>query len=209
MLNFTIQDQFMAKRIFNRKNISNAIFIALLLLLIFVPEAKALMIQGLMKVGLFSPDTKALEQDEQHKLSGNLSDISFKDASGKVIDLGRLKGKVVFLNFWATWCPPCLAEMPAVNKLYTQFKADNEVVFILVDADSDFAKAQKYMDRKGYGLPVYAAASGIPDVIFKGALPTTVVFDKRGRISYHESGAANYGSDKFIEFIKKLKASNI
>lgn len=199
----------MVKHIFNRKNIINAIFVALLLVLIFVPEAKAVMMQGLMKVGLFSPDTAALEKKEPPKISENLSDILFKDASGKVIDLGSLKGKVVFLNFWATWCPPCLAEMPAVNKLYTQFKDDKEVVFILVDADSDFAKAQKYMDRKGYGLPVYVAASGIPDVIFKGALPTTVVFDKMGRISYQESGAANYASDKFIDFVKKLKASNI
>lgn len=199
----------MIKRIFNRKNIVNAIFVALLLVLIFVPEAKALMMEGLMKVGLFNPDTARLEKTEQPKISENLSDILFKDASGKVIDLGSLKGKVVFLNFWATWCPPCLAEMPAVNKLYTQFKDDKEVVFILVDADSDFAKAQKYMDRKGYGLPVYVAASGIPDVIFKGALPTTVVFDKMGRISYQESGAANYASDKFIDFVKKLKASNI
>lgn len=199
----------MVKRIFNKKNISNAIFAVLLLVLIFVPEAKAIMMQGLMKVGLFSPNTAALEKTDGLKVSENLSGILFKDASGKVVDLGSLKGKVVFLNFWATWCPPCLAEMPAVNKLYNQFKADKDVVFILVDADSDFAKAQKYMDRKGYELPVYAAASGIPDVIFKGALPTTVVFDKMGRISYHESGAANYASDKFIDFVKKLKASNI
>lgn len=199
----------MLKRIFNKKNIWNAVFAGLLLVLIFVPEAKALMMQGLMKVGLFSPSEKALNQTESTSLGARPEDILFKDASGKVVDLASLKGKVVFLNFWATWCPPCLAEMPAVNKLYTQFKDDKEVVFILVDADSDFQKAQQYMDRKGYGMPVYVAASGIPDVIFKGALPTTVVFDKKGRISYQESGAANYASEKFIDFIKKLKASNI
>lgn len=198
----------MIKRIFNKKNISNTIFVALLLVLIFVPEAKALMMQGLMKVGLFSPD-KGVEKSVKTKASGNLSSILFKDASGKVTDLGSLKGKVVFLNFWATWCPPCLAEMPAINKLYSEFKNDKDIVFILVDADNDFDKAKKYMDRKGYTLPVYVAASEIPDVIFKGALPTTVVFDKMGRISYHESGAANYASDKFIDFVKKLKASNI
>ena len=71
------------------------------------------------------------------------------DPDGKSHALAQWQGKPLVVNFWATWCPPCLAEMPAVNKLYTQFKADNEVVFILVDADSDFAKAQKYMDRKG------------------------------------------------------------
>ncbi|MNY52903.1 Thiol-disulfide oxidoreductase ResA [compost metagenome] len=92
-----------------------------------------------------------------------------------------------------------------MNKLFARFKDDKEVVFILVDVDNDFAKAQKYMDRKGYQLPVYTAASSIPEYLFSGSLPTTVVFDKEGRISYHESGAANYASSRFIDFIRKLK----
>lgn len=194
-------------KIFNKKNGLNLLFVAFFLVLIFVPAAKALMIRGLMEIGLFRPDM--VQPETENKAINNLPEIKFKDATGKVVDLGSLKGKVVFLNFWATWCPPCLAEMPSVNKLYTQFKDDKDVVFILVDADSDFIKAQQYMDRKGYQLPVYNAASSIPDVIFKGSLPTTVVFDKKGRISYQEAGAANYASSKFMAFIKKLKASNI
>lgn len=194
-------------KIFNKKNGLNLLFVAFFLVLIFVPAAKALMIRGLMEIGLFRPDM--VQPETENKAINNLPEIKFKDATGKVVDLGSLKGKVVFLNFWATWCPPCLAEIPSVNKLYTQFKDDKEVVFILVDADSDFIKAQQYMDRKGYQLPVYNAASSIPDVIFKGSLPTTVVFDKKGRISYQEAGAANYASSKFMAFIKKLKASNI
>lgn len=194
------------KKIFNKRNSINALIIAVFLLLIFVPDAKALVIRGLMEIGLFSPAVKS--PAEALKKSDDLSGIKFKDASGNVTDLGNLKGKVVFLNFWATWCPPCLAEMPAVNKLYTQFKGDKDVVFILVDADGDFVKAQKYMDRKGYQLPVYRTAGNVPEVIFKGSLPTTIVFDKAGRVAYHEEGAANYASDKFIDFIKKLKSGN-
>lgn len=196
------------EKIFNKKNGLNILLIAIFLVLIFVPAAKALMIRGLMEIGLFRPDVAQTETPVTaavHDLSG----IRFKDAAGKELDLGSLRGKVVFINFWATWCPPCLAEMPAVNKLYSQFKEDKEVVFILVDADSDFAKAQQYMDRKGYKMPVYNAASHIPEAIFKGSLPTTLVFDKKGRVAYNEVGAANYGSEKFIEFLKKLKASNI
>lgn len=192
------------KKIFNKKNILNGLFIALLLVLVFVPAAKALMIQGLMEVGLFNPDTT----DEKNRVPGSvdLSAIKFKDTSGKITDLASLKGKTVFVNFWATWCPPCLAEMPSINKLYEQFKQDKDVVFILVDADGDFSKSQKYMDRKGFKLPVYSVAGNIPDLIFSGSLPTTVVFDKFGRVSYNESGAANYASKKFIDFINQLKA---
>jgi thiol-disulfide isomerase/thioredoxin len=196
------------KKVLNKKNIINAVLIGFFLVLIFVPAAKALMIRGLMQIGLFSPGVGDIKEDIQTP-STDLSGIKFKDASGRMVDLGQLKGKVIFLNFWATWCPPCLAEMPSVNKLHEKFKDDKNVVFILVDADSDLVKSQKYMDNKGYKLPVYQVASDIPEMIFKGSLPTTVVFDKKGRVSYNEVGAANYASEKFIEFIKKLKASNI
>lgn len=197
------------KKIFNKKNIINAVFIGFFLVLIFVPSAKALMIRGLMEIGLFSPGVGKHDVTAVETEAVDLSGIKFKDASGNIVDLGALKGKVIFINFWATWCPPCLAEMPSVNKLYEQFKDDKDIVFIMVDADSDLGKSQKYMDKKGYKLPVYQVASNIPEVIFKGSLPTTVVFDKQGRLSYNEAGAANYASDKFIDFIKKLKESNI
>ena len=193
------------RKMFKKSNVVNGLFVILILVVLFVPSAKAIMIQGLMEIGLFKPDTTA---EPRGLLPANgLAGIRFKNASGTVLDLGDLKGKVVFLNFWATWCPPCLAEMPSVNKLHQQFKDDKEVVFILADADGDFGKAQKYMDRKGYQLPVFAAASSIPESLFSGSLPTTIVFDKEGRVSYHESGAANYTNAKFIEFIKKLKGN--
>lgn len=193
-------------KILNRKNIFNGILIILFLVLLFVPPAKALVLEGLMKIGFFKPDTAVV--DKQVNAAGDLSGIKFKDINGKVIDLGELKGKVIFLNFWATWCPPCLAEMPSVNALHEKFKDDKDVVFILVDADSQLLKAQKFMDKKGYQLPVYAVDSEIPEVLFKGSLPTTVVFDKAGRISYNEAGAANYADPKFIAFINKLKITN-
>ncbi|MGY0039594.1 TlpA family protein disulfide reductase [Pedobacter sp. NJ-S-72] len=137
-------------KILNRSNIINGILIVLFLVLLFVPPAKALVMEGLMKMGFFRPDTTAVEK--QVNAEGNLSGIKFKDVNGKEIDLGELRGKVVFLNFWATWCPPCLAEMPSVNALHEKFKDDKDVVFILVDADSQLPKAQKFMDKKGYGL---------------------------------------------------------
>lgn len=195
------------RKIFNKSNVINGLLGMLILVVLFVPSAKALMIQGLMKVGLFSPDTSIdYKKGNENIQSESLAGVRFKDAAGKVVDLGDLKGKVIFINFWATWCPPCLAEMPSVNKLYEQFKDDEGVVFIMVDADSDFAKAKKYMERKKYQMPVYAVASRIPQQLFAGSLPTTVVLDKHGRLSYHEVGAADYGNKKFVDFIKQLKA---
>ncbi|WP_214227229.1 TlpA disulfide reductase family protein [Pedobacter sp. B4-66] len=194
------------KKMMTKKNIVNAIFIALFLVILFVPSAKAFLIQGLMEIGLFKPKTEPIAAETP---SADLSGIKFEDKAGKVIDLGALKGKVIFINFWATWCPPCLAEMPSINKLYEQYKDDKDVVFIMVDADSDLVKSQKYMDGRSYKMPVYSVASNIPETLFKGTLPTTIVFDKQGRLSYNESGAANYASSKFIEFIEQLKSLKI
>ncbi|MBB2146320.1 redoxin domain-containing protein [Pedobacter sp. LMG 31464] len=189
------------KQKLTRKNIFNSIFIALLLLVLFVPSAKALMLQGLMEIGLFKPSLTS----KTSTTTTDLAAIKFKTAKGEIVSLADLQGKVIFLNFWATWCPPCLAEIPSVNKLYEQYKNDPEVVFLLVDADSDFPKAQAYMDRKKYKLPVYNFASNLPESIFKGSLPTTIVFDKKGRVSFNGEGAANYSSPKFITFINQLK----
>jgi thiol-disulfide isomerase/thioredoxin len=190
----------MVKKLFSKNGIINVLFVTALLLLIFVPSAKGLLMQGLMTIGLFKPDTTEVKANSTPALSG----IKFKDVKGNVVDLGDLKGKVVFLNFWATWCPPCLAEMPSVNKLYERYKNHPDVVFLLVDADSDFIKSQKYMDKKNYTMPLFEVASNIPESIFKGSLPTTVVFDKQGRLSYHGEGAANYADQKFIDFMEKL-----
>lgn len=191
------------KRLLNRKNIINGILIVLFLIILLVPSAKALMMQGLMEVGLFKPDIN----QNKTELSTDLSSIKFKDVKGNEVNLGELNGKVVFINFWATWCPPCLAEMPSVHQLYQQFGNDKEVVFLMVDADGNFKKSQAYMDRKKYKMPVFAIASDLSATIFNGTLPTTVVFDKKGRLSYHGQGAADYSSAKFVAFIKELKSA--
>jgi thiol-disulfide isomerase/thioredoxin len=184
---------------FSKKTIVNAIVALLFVIVLFVPAAKAMVIRGLLEIGLFNPSITP----NAKAVKVGLADIKFKDAQGKIISLADCKGKVVFLNFWAIWCPPCLAEMPAINKFYEQFKKE-DIIFIMVDADGNFAKSQAYMDRKIYQLPIYTLASDIPKSIFKGSLPTTVVFDKEGRISFQGEGAANYSSEKFTGFIEKL-----
>lgn len=182
-----------------KKIITNIALLLIVALILFVPAAKAVVIRGLMSIGLFEPavETKVISVGKE------LKDIKFKNANGQVISLADCKGKVVFLNFWATWCPPCLAEMPAINRFYEQFK-NQDVIFILVDADGNLTKSQAYLDRKKYKLPIYAMASDVPQNIFKGTLPTTLVLDRKGRISLHGEGAANYSSKQFTNFISEL-----
>lgn len=191
----------MVTKAFLKKNLVNILLLSFLLLIVFVPSAKAFMLRGLMEIGLFKPGSA----NKVVTPAADLSGIRFKDINGKVVDLASLKGKVVFLNFWATWCPPCLAEMPSINKLHAQFKDDPDFVFLLIDADSELVKAQQFMTKKKYDIPVYETASNIPKQLFKGSLPTTIVFDKQGRIAFNEEGAANYAHKKFVEFMLQLK----
>ena len=185
---------------FIRKNIFNALFIIILLVIVFVPDAKAFLIKGLMEIGFYSPKVESPKE-----IATSLDGIQFKDVKGNVIDLGDLRGKVIFLNFWAIWCPPCRAEMPSINKLYTQFKDDKDVVFIFADADGDFVKSGKFMSDHKYAMPVYKVESEIPEEVFAGALPTTVIFDKQGRLSFKYEGVANYADKKIVDFLNKLK----
>ena len=187
---------------FIRKNIFNILFVTALALIVFVPDAKALLIRGLMEIGLYSPSV-----NEPTRTAMDLSGIKFQDVKGNNVDLGDLKGNVIFLNFWATWCPPCRAEMPSLNKLVKQFENNKKVVFLFADADGDLPKSVKFMANRKYEMPVFKAISSIPEQIFSGALPTTVIFDKQGRLSFKHEGIANYADQKIVDFLNKLSVS--
>lgn len=162
-----------------------------------------MVLEGLLKIGLFSPKIEQIDE-----VSTGLSGITFSDERGQLVDLGDLKGKVIFLNFWATWCPPCRAEMPGLNELYNQFKNDANVVFIFADADGNLEKSKKFMTRHNYSLPVYKIESNMPSKIFENTLPTTVIFDKQGRLSFKHEGMADYSDHKMVDFLNKLKGLN-
>src|SRR4051812_1290046 len=102
------------------KKLLNGLLIVTLIVVMFNPSAKALVIKGLMGVGFFQPDLKGAPTEVSP--SSAIPDVLFQDTKGKTIHLADLKGKVVFINFWATWCPPCIAEMPSINGLYEKLK---------------------------------------------------------------------------------------
>lgn len=188
---------------FIQKNIFNALLIIILLLIVLVPDTKVFFIKGLMEIGFYKPKVEIPKENVD-----GLKGIRFKDVNGNLVDLGDLKGKVIFLNFWATWCPPCRAEMPSINKLYDQFKNDKDIIFIFADADGDLTKSSRFMADRKYTLPVYKVESNIPEQLFTGALPTTVIFDKQGRLSFKHEGVANYADQKIVDFLNRLKSAN-
>ena len=101
------------------------VVLLLLVTLIFSADAKGLLIEGLMKIGLFQPDIPKVAAESNVPASNKTSltqDVEFIDSKGNTISLFYQNGKVVFINFWATWCPPCIAEMPTIDQLHEKYK---------------------------------------------------------------------------------------
>lgn len=189
------------KRHFTISNLWNGFFAVAILMIVINPSAKALMIQGLMKLGLFQPDISPMIKADDSKA---LPRISFQSPKGQTIYLQNLKGKVIFMNFWATWCPPCIAEMPSINQLYEKLKNNKNVVFIIVDADHDFSKSIPFMTKHHYSLPLYMADDLIPENLLGSAIPATVIFDRHGKIVFRHEGGADYSNANVQSFLTKL-----
>jgi thiol-disulfide isomerase/thioredoxin len=182
------------------KNAVNVLFVGILLLLILSPDAKAWFLKQLLSAGLFKAEIK---KEAANAKSPAIS-FSYLDENGNIIPTNELKGKVVFINFWATWCPPCRAEMPSLNKLYNQFKDDNRIVFLFLNEDDNSDKAKAFLKNKDYSFPITKRIGNIPGEIFSGTLPTTVVLNKEGKIAMKHEGIAGYNNKSFNEQLKSL-----
>lgn len=188
-------------------NIITAALFALLLAMLFIPSFKGTLMQGLLYTGLFSPSVPQGSGDDAVAAFAANSEtvpIRFENPQGGVIALSDLKGKVVFLNFWATWCPPCIAEMPSIQKLYNEFGDNDQVVFLLVDVDNQREKSENFMRRRRFSLPVHTPASPVPDSYMDGSIPTSLVLNKSGQVVFKHEGMGNYSNKEFQAFITQL-----
>jgi len=165
---------------FSFSNIAAVVMAFFIIAMFFSPELKGVVIQGMMRIGFFQPDVSKNVDAKNRQSEKN--DASFKGQNGELVQLSDLRGKVVFLNFWASWCPPCIAEMPSIDKLYAKYKGDKQIVFLMVDVDGKIESSMDFMQKRKLQLPVYVPADATPIEYFAGSLPTTVILDKSGNI---------------------------
>ena len=185
-----------------KKEVINwAIFISVALFLYFSGLYRPL-ISGVQRVilstGIIQPDT----DKEPLDTSGPVS-MKLMNERGEVVNFADLRGKVVFVNFWATWCPPCKAEMPGIQELYEEVKSD-DIVFVMLSRDREFQKAIDFKHDEEYSFPVFAAASNIPQQFTGSAIPRTYVLNKKGEVVSAKSGMAKYNTDSFKNFLQEL-----
>jgi thiol-disulfide isomerase/thioredoxin len=143
----------------------------------------------------------SLDKQDQYVINNQTRAWTLYDYNGKVYKFDDFNNKPVFLNMWATWCPPCVAELPAIVDLYQE---NNETAnFILVSYENpEVVKA--FAEKNGYSeLPFYYASS-TPFDFESQSIPTTFIISKEGRVMLKKKGAARWNSDRTVRLLKQL-----
>jgi thiol-disulfide isomerase/thioredoxin len=179
------------------KKYNNFIFFGALLIVLLVPQIRFPVQVFLQRLFSFSPSS--IELDDQE----TLDDYNWRleSVNKEVIDFNAFKGKVVVINFWATWCPPCVAEMPDFQDLFNDY--GDKVVFLFVSNDP-LDKVIRFATENNYNLPFYASKTIEPDLLSYSALPTTFVLSKTQKIVMRKEGAANWNGSAVRETLDEL-----
>ena len=176
------------------KNILFFVFIAI----IIIPQTRQ-PIQIFINKGLalFSP-SEVKEEKRKQLLDYNWQLV---DINGNTINFNESKNKVVLVNLWATWCPPCIAEMPSLDKLYADYK--DKVDFYFVSNEKP-EMLKSFLDKNNYQFNVHIAQSDYPEAFDVSSIPRTYLIDKNGYMIFDKKGAANWNSEKVRASIDAL-----
>jgi thiol-disulfide isomerase/thioredoxin len=129
-------------------------------------------------------------------------DWSLYDLEGRAVSFGRYRGKTVFLNIWATWCPPCVAELPSIVKLAGNPRL-KDVAFVCVAIDDDPETVRRYVQGKDWPMTVLHAAALPPAFTIEGP-PTTFLIAPDGRIAARVAGGADWDGPTVVNFLEQL-----
>jgi thiol-disulfide isomerase/thioredoxin len=155
-----------------------------------------------LKAGVLNVDPSKPDKDTKFDFA-----FTIKDLKGTKVSFDQYKGKVVFINLWATWCGPCKAEMPAIQNLYNKMK-DDSVTFIMLSLDKDQAlsKVEAYVQKNDYTFPVFMPSGYLAEQLQVPSIPTTFIISKEGKIVMKEVGTRNYDTKKMLDFLRKEAA---
>ena len=159
--------------------------------------------QAILWLGLLQPTTE-LADDLQP--DADLS-VRLTTLDGEALSLTAFEGKTLFINVWASWCAPCLAEMPNIHSLYKEVASD-DIVFVMINVDDNVDVARQFVERRGYTFPVYRLTHPLPAVYDSAVLPTTYVIAPNGKIVTKHAGMAQYDTDTFKAYLRRLSTSS-
>jgi cytochrome c biogenesis protein CcmG, thiol:disulfide interchange protein DsbE len=133
-----------------------------------------------------------------------LPDCSFSDPDGQLHWFSEYRGQVVLINFWATWCPPCLEELPSLSGMAETLKG-SPIVFLTFSADYSWDPVHELWRNRNYHLPVFADFQRKLAAQFGTfKFPETYIADKRGKVRLKVIGATNWMAPEMVDFVRKL-----
>lgn len=178
---------------------SDLIFVLIVIIMI-TPITRNFLQKSIYKiVGKFNP-IEAVGVPEQKSIapySGKLYDLK----NNQEVDFSAFQNKVLVVNFWATWCPPCVAEMPSLISLYKKYKGDVSFLFI---SGEDPEELNEFLQKKNFDIPVYIPTENLPKNLGHKSIPVTFIIDKEGKIAVQNSGAADWNTKSVGNILDSL-----
>ena len=195
----------------NRKTLTSWLPLALFALVLLTP-LRPIVLGGLQRAllatGLWKAEVPTATAGLPVVLTGGAypHNLPMATLDGKAVNLSDLKGKVVLVNLWASWCPPCRAEMPGIEALYK--KVDHSKIdFVMLSLDDNAAKARKFVQAQGYTFPVYLRTGELPAPFDSNSIPSTVILGPDGQVAARHDGMAEYDTPEFKAALDNLAKS--
>lgn len=182
---------------FTKAQLKNAIFFIIIALMIIPQTRKPIQVFIQKGLALISPSVV----DESERTTLETYNWQLIDLDGQRHNLSESKNKVVLINFWATWCPPCIAEMPSLHALYADYKGKVDFYFV---SNEEVSTIKSFLQKNGYHFDVSIPISNYPKTFDVSSIPRTFLIDTHGNIVIDKTGAANWNSDTVREQIDLL-----
>jgi thiol-disulfide isomerase/thioredoxin len=169
----------------------------------------------ILEYSLYSNNAWGKDKNKLKEIVGNFAGIylnkeakdgEFKDINGgKSYKLSDFKGKVIFLNFWATWCPPCRKELPDIQNLYKKYKDNKGFVILAVSLKENPVRIKLFKEKNNYEIPFFYDEIGLLGQTYGVmAIPTTFIIDKNFKIIAKFIGARNWNKEEFNSLLELL-----
>lgn len=131
-------------------------------------------------------------------------DFTLKTLKGGTVSLKDYRGRLIFLNFWATWCPPCRAEMPSMQRLWEEFK-EEDFVILAIDIQEESKLVSSFMNERGLSFPVLLDEKGkVARSYGIRGIPTTFFLNPEGEIIGKAVGERDWDSEESFQLIDEL-----
>lgn len=168
--------------------------------MLIVPQTRLPVQIYVNKLLSFDPEVIADEQQVVHSYRWPLETLL-----GKSVNFSDSEEKVVLINFWATWCAPCIAEMPSLQALYEKYGQQVDFYFVTSDRKESI---QGFMRENDYTFPVYLTRAQAPEPLIEQTLPTTFLIDQNGVVVVKEFGTADWNSKAMHQILDRLLAAD-